>query len=241
MHAAAACFDLHVPESRSLKTKRAAIRPIVDGLRHRFRVSVAEVDHQDQWQRAAIGVALVGIGRAAAGECSPRSSASSSPRPTSSCSTSRPDGWTKRELAAQVSAHRARQRIDARGARRRARAHVGSATRAGDAHRRRGDARSLARNGLLLDARCRDADTTGNDAEAAAAALRTATPHLRGVVGKQLRIRQVPKLTFELDPGIIAGQRIEEILRGEVGTTRTSRMTAGTMPADRAEDRGGTS
>ena len=27
MHAAAACFDLHVPESRSLKTKRAAIRP----------------------------------------------------------------------------------------------------------------------------------------------------------------------------------------------------------------------
>ncbi len=53
------CFDLHVPESRSLKTKRAAIRPIVDGLRHRFRVSVAEVDHQDQWQRAAIAVAVV--------------------------------------------------------------------------------------------------------------------------------------------------------------------------------------
>jgi len=60
VHAAAACFDLHVPESRSLKTKRAAIRPIVDGLRHRFRVSVAEVDHQDQWQRAAIGVAVIG-------------------------------------------------------------------------------------------------------------------------------------------------------------------------------------
>jgi uncharacterized protein YlxP (DUF503 family) len=60
VHAAAACFDLHVPASRSLKTKRAAIRPIVDGLRHRFCVSVAEVDHQDQWQRAAIGVAVVG-------------------------------------------------------------------------------------------------------------------------------------------------------------------------------------
>ncbi len=53
-------FDLHVPQSRSLKTKRAAIRPIVDGLRHRFRVSVAEVDHHDQWQRTAIGVAVVG-------------------------------------------------------------------------------------------------------------------------------------------------------------------------------------
>jgi uncharacterized protein YlxP (DUF503 family) len=60
VHAAAACFDLHVPASRSLKAKRAAIRPIVDGLRHRFKVSVAEVDHQDQWQRAAIGVAVIG-------------------------------------------------------------------------------------------------------------------------------------------------------------------------------------
>jgi uncharacterized protein len=60
VHAAAAYFDLHVSQSRSLKAKRAAIRPIVDGLRHRFSVSVAEVDHQDQWQRAAIGVAVIG-------------------------------------------------------------------------------------------------------------------------------------------------------------------------------------
>jgi uncharacterized protein len=59
VHAAAISFDLHVPESRSLKTKRAAIRPIVDGLRHRFHVSVAEVAHQDQWQRAEIAVAIV--------------------------------------------------------------------------------------------------------------------------------------------------------------------------------------
>jgi uncharacterized protein YlxP (DUF503 family) len=60
VHAAAVCFDLHIPHSRSLKAKRASIRPIIDGLRHRFRVSVAEVDHHDQWQRAAIAVAVVG-------------------------------------------------------------------------------------------------------------------------------------------------------------------------------------
>lgn len=60
VHAVAVCFDLHVPASRSLKSKRAAIRPIVDGLRSRFRVSVAEVGHQQQWQRAAIAVAVVG-------------------------------------------------------------------------------------------------------------------------------------------------------------------------------------
>jgi uncharacterized protein YlxP (DUF503 family) len=49
-----------VPQSRSLKAKRAAVKPIVEGLRVRFRVSVAEVDHQDQWQRAGVGVAVVG-------------------------------------------------------------------------------------------------------------------------------------------------------------------------------------
>jgi uncharacterized protein YlxP (DUF503 family) len=59
MHAAAVRFELFVPESRSLKTKRAALRPIIDGLRHRLRVSVAEIDHQDTWQRAAIAVAVV--------------------------------------------------------------------------------------------------------------------------------------------------------------------------------------
>jgi uncharacterized protein YlxP (DUF503 family) len=59
VHAAAVRFELRIPESRSLKTKRAAIRPITDGLRHRFHVSVAEVDHQDTWQRAAIAVAVV--------------------------------------------------------------------------------------------------------------------------------------------------------------------------------------
>lgn len=59
MHAAALRFDLHVPASRSLKVKRAAIRPIVDGLRHRYHCSVAETGYQDQWQRAEITVALV--------------------------------------------------------------------------------------------------------------------------------------------------------------------------------------
>jgi ribosome-binding factor A len=50
-------------------------------------------------------------------------------------------------------------------------------------------------------------------ADEAAAGLRAAGSHLRGVVGRQMRIRQVPKLEFRADPGIVAGQRIEEILR----------------------------
>lgn len=49
-----------------------------------------------------------------------------------------------------------------------------------------------------------------DDAEAA---LQSAAPHLRGVLGRQLRIRQVPRLNFREDQGILSGQRIEEILR----------------------------
>ena len=35
------------------------IKPIIEGARRRYQVAVAEVDHQDKWQRAAIGVAAV--------------------------------------------------------------------------------------------------------------------------------------------------------------------------------------
>jgi uncharacterized protein YlxP (DUF503 family) len=59
MHAAAASYDLHIPASRSLKAKRAVVRPIVEGLRNRFHLSVAEVAFQDQWQRARLAVAIV--------------------------------------------------------------------------------------------------------------------------------------------------------------------------------------
>jgi len=54
----------------------------------------------------------------------------------------------------------------------------------------------------------------GVDIEAGAAkALQAAGSHLRGVVGRQMRIRQTPRLAFAVDPGIVRGQRIEEILR----------------------------
>jgi uncharacterized protein len=52
-------FQLHLPDVHSLKEKRAVVRPIVDGARHRFAVSAAEVAHQDKWQRASLGFASV--------------------------------------------------------------------------------------------------------------------------------------------------------------------------------------
>ncbi len=35
------------------------VKPLVEGLRRRFRVAVAEVGYHDQWQRSAVGVATV--------------------------------------------------------------------------------------------------------------------------------------------------------------------------------------
>ena len=59
MHVAIVQLELHIPTSRSLKEKRAALRPIVEGIRHRFQISVAEVGYQDKWQRTLIGMAVV--------------------------------------------------------------------------------------------------------------------------------------------------------------------------------------
>jgi uncharacterized protein YlxP (DUF503 family) len=49
--------ELHFPACRSLKDKRAVLRPIIDGARSRFAVAVAEVDFQDLHQRSVIEVA----------------------------------------------------------------------------------------------------------------------------------------------------------------------------------------
>jgi ribosome-binding factor A len=54
---------------------------------------------------------------------------------------------------------------------------------------------------------------TEEQAKATSAALHRATPHLRRVIGQQVRWRNTPALTFKVDPSIAAGQRIEEILR----------------------------
>lgn len=51
-------LDLHIPAARSLKDKRGAIRRLQRRLRDDLGVSVAEVGHQDLWQRCTLGVAI---------------------------------------------------------------------------------------------------------------------------------------------------------------------------------------
>ncbi len=52
-------LDIHLPEAHSLKEKRFTVRRIQDRLRARFNVAVAELDHQDLWQRSSIGVVSI--------------------------------------------------------------------------------------------------------------------------------------------------------------------------------------
>jgi uncharacterized protein YlxP (DUF503 family) len=52
-------IELHIPGSRSLKDKRQVVRGLKDRIREHARAAVAEVEFQDLWQRAALGVAVV--------------------------------------------------------------------------------------------------------------------------------------------------------------------------------------
>ncbi len=49
-------LEIYIPDARSLKDKRQVIRSLKDRLREHFNVAVAELDHQELWQRAVVGV-----------------------------------------------------------------------------------------------------------------------------------------------------------------------------------------
>ena len=53
-------LDLHFPSAHDLKGKRKEVSSLKRQLQVRFGAAVAEVDHQDLWQRATLSVALVG-------------------------------------------------------------------------------------------------------------------------------------------------------------------------------------
>ena len=56
-------LEMHLPGARSLKEKRHVLRSLERRIRDRFNVSVAEVEHQDLWQRARLAVVAVNTDR----------------------------------------------------------------------------------------------------------------------------------------------------------------------------------
>lgn len=51
--------ELSLPGSHSLKDKRRLLRSLLDRLHQTFNVSAAEIDHQDSWRHAEVGVSCV--------------------------------------------------------------------------------------------------------------------------------------------------------------------------------------
>jgi len=52
-------LEIHISDAQSLKDKRQVLRSLKDRLRAHYNVAVAELDHQETWQRSRVGV--VGI------------------------------------------------------------------------------------------------------------------------------------------------------------------------------------
>ncbi|MCL0077519.1 DUF503 domain-containing protein [Peptococcaceae bacterium] len=51
--------ELFIFGSRTLKDKRRILKSILDKVKSRFNVSIAEVDSHDMWQRSVLGIACV--------------------------------------------------------------------------------------------------------------------------------------------------------------------------------------
>jgi uncharacterized protein len=54
---------LSIPEAASLKDKRRVLRKVIERVKSRFEVAIAEVGENDLWQRAQVGVVAVGNDR----------------------------------------------------------------------------------------------------------------------------------------------------------------------------------
>ncbi|MFA5375722.1 MAG: DUF503 domain-containing protein [Dehalococcoidia bacterium] len=59
MHVGTCIVKLRLPENGSLKGKRQVSRSIIEGVKNRFNVSIAEVEDQDAWQSLTLGISCV--------------------------------------------------------------------------------------------------------------------------------------------------------------------------------------
>ena len=54
-----ATVELYIPGNGSLKGKRSVVKSLVAKLRREYNLAAAEVDANDMWQRAVLGLATV--------------------------------------------------------------------------------------------------------------------------------------------------------------------------------------
>ena len=56
-------IDIYLHDNHSLKGKRKIVRSMVDKVKHRFNVAIAEIGSNDKWQKIELGVSAVGNDR----------------------------------------------------------------------------------------------------------------------------------------------------------------------------------
>lgn len=56
-------IELYLHETQSLKGKRKIVKSMVDKVKHRFNVSIAEIGSNDKWQKIELGISAVGNDR----------------------------------------------------------------------------------------------------------------------------------------------------------------------------------
>lgn len=59
MNVGVAQVSLRIPENMDLKGKRQVLKSIIGRVKSRFDVAVAEVEDNDSWQQATIGIAVI--------------------------------------------------------------------------------------------------------------------------------------------------------------------------------------
>lgn len=52
-------YELFIPDATSLKDKRQVLRSVTQSVQNRLHLSISEIEYQDKWQRAALGVSCV--------------------------------------------------------------------------------------------------------------------------------------------------------------------------------------
>ena len=61
--------EMHLAGCHSLKEKRRILRHVKDRLRGKFNLAIAELEHQDLWQRATLGVVSISSSREPVESC----------------------------------------------------------------------------------------------------------------------------------------------------------------------------
>jgi len=61
MNIGACKVKLRLPENETLKGKRQTVKSIIERVKNRYNVSIAEVDDHDLWQLVSLGITCVSI------------------------------------------------------------------------------------------------------------------------------------------------------------------------------------